>query len=100
MNVDSLLSTSRPFLEWAVDWHDGLASVSLDSVIADPDRTAILAIDVLNGFCYQGPLSSARVEGIVGPIVSLFTAANAKGVRHFVLPQEEHPPDAIEFASY
>ncbi len=100
MNLDSLLSVSRPFLEWVVDWHNGLASVSLGSVIADPDRTAILAIDVLNGFCYQGPLSSERVAGIVEPIVSLFAAAYTQGVRHFLLPQEDHPPDAIEFASY
>jgi nicotinamidase-related amidase len=100
MNVDSLLSTSRPFLEWMVDWHDDLGSVSLGSVVVDPARTAVLAIDLLNGFCYQGPLSSERVAGIVQPIVGLFTAAHARGVRHFLLPQEEHPPDAVEFASY
>jgi nicotinamidase-related amidase len=100
MNVDSLLSTSRPFLEWAVDWHSKLGPVPLGRVIADPDRTAVLAIDVLNGFCYQGPLSSERVAGIVGPIVNLFKAAHARGVRHFLLPEENHPPDAVEFASY
>lgn len=100
MNRESLLSTSRPFLEWVVDWHNNLGSVSLDSVVADADRTAVLAIDLLNGFCYQGPLSSDRVAGIVRPIVRLFAAAHAMGVRHFLLPQEDHPPDAVEFASY
>jgi nicotinamidase-related amidase len=100
MNIDSLLSNCRPFLEWAVDWHNHLGSVPLDRVIVDADRTAVLAIDVLNGFCYQGPLSSERVAGIVQPIVRLFEAAHGMGVRHFVLPQEDHPPDALEFASY
>ncbi len=100
MKADLLLSDSRPFLEWVVGWYDGLPSVPVGSVVRDPARTAILAIDVLNGFCYEGPLSSARVAGIVAPIVRLLKATYARGVRHFLLPQEEHSPDAIEFASY
>lgn len=100
MNVDSLLSASRPFLEWVIDWYNHLDSVPLDSVIVDVDRTAVVSIDLVNGFCSQGPLSSERVAGIVPPIVELFKAAHARGVRHFILPEEQHPPDAVEFDSY
>lgn len=100
MILDTLLTSSRPFLEWVIGWHEGLPHVALRSVISDPTRTAILAIDVLNGFCYQGPLSSERVADIVGPIANIFRSAHAMGVRHLVLPQEAHPPDALEFANY
>ena len=100
MNVESLITASRPFLDWVVNWHDNLDVLSLDSVIGEPEQTAVLAVDVVNGFCYQGPLASDRVAGIVRPIVDLFKAAHARGVRHFILPQEHHPSDAVEFDSY
>lgn len=100
MNVDSLMTASRPFLDWVVNWHDNLDVLPLDSAIGEPGRTAVLAVDVVNGFCYQGPLASERVAGIVPPIVDLFKAAYSRGVRHFILPQEHHLPDAVEFDSY
>jgi nicotinamidase-related amidase len=83
-----------------VDWYNNLDAVSLDSLVGDPARTAVFSVDLLNGFCYQGPLASQRVANIVGPIVKLFQATHARGVRHFILPQEHHPPDAVEFNSY
>ncbi len=100
MQVDALIAGSRPFLEWVVDWHNRLPRVPLDQIITEPEHTAVMAVDLLRGFCYEGSLSSDRVAGIVPPIVELFKSAHARGVRHFVLPQEHHPPDAVEFESY
>jgi nicotinamidase-related amidase len=100
MNVDSLISASRPFLDWVVRWHNNLDTFSLSSAISEPERTAILAVDIVNGFCYQGPLASERVAGIVPAVVDLFKAAHEHGVRHFLLAEENHPPDAVEFESY
>jgi nicotinamidase-related amidase len=36
----------------------------------------------------------------VPPIVHLFERAYALGVRHFILPQDTHSPDAVEFGSF
>jgi nicotinamidase-related amidase len=93
--------TSAPFLNWLADWQAGLETVALESLIAgEPDRVALLCVDLIVGFCYEGPLSSPRVAKVVAPIVALFEAAHRAGVRHFVLPQDSHSPDAEEFGAY
>jgi nicotinamidase-related amidase len=100
MKIDSLLALSRPFLEWVVNWYNQLTSVPLDSVIDDPERTAVVSIDLVNGFCYEGALSSERVANIIEPVVELMEAAHSRGVPHFVLAEDNHPADAVEFDSY
>jgi nicotinamidase-related amidase len=40
------------------------------------------------------------VGRIVEPIVALFERAHSLGVRHFILPQDTHSEDALEFQSY
>jgi nicotinamidase-related amidase len=59
-----------------------------------------LSVDVINGFCYEGPLSSPRVAAIVPPIVRLFERAHAWRVPHFILIQDMHEEDAVEFGSF
>ncbi len=100
MDAEALLKGSRPFVEWAVAWHNQLDRMPLDELITDPSHAAIISVDVIQGFCSQGPLASDRVGAIVAPIVRLFWAAHARGVRHFVLTQDHHPADAVEFGSY
>jgi len=55
---------------------------------------------VINGFCYEGPLASPRVASIVEPIAGLFQTGYDAGIRNFILTQDTHPDDAVEFASY
>ena len=104
MNLDQLLTSSRPFLAWLVDWHNSRPALSwvelLEGQEGAPGRTAVLAVDVTSGFCSEGPLSSERVARIVQPISQLFQQAYSRGVRHFVLPQDTHSKDAVEFGSF
>lgn len=100
MNTQDFIRHSTPFLTWLNEWHAALPQPNLESVVSDPARTAILSIDVINAFCYTGPLASRRVQRIVHPIVRLMTAAYAAGVRHFISIQEDHDPQAIEFEAY
>ncbi|MGD9147270.1 MAG: isochorismatase family protein, partial [Anaerolineae bacterium] len=72
----------------------------LDGVESDPHRIAVLAVDVTTGFCSRGPLSSPRVGRIAQPIAQLFQRTHGIGVRHFILPQDTHSEDAVEFESY
>lgn len=100
MELETLLEESRPFLAWAVAWYNGLERLPLDDLVADPAGTAILSVDLIEGFCRLGPLASDRVAGIIAPIVTLMQSAHRRGVQHFVLLQDHHAPDAIEFDSY
>lgn len=103
MDLEQLLSSSRPFLSWAVDWYNRRPVLDLATIIdraGGPDRVAIMAVDITIGFCSEGALSSERVAAIVEPISQIFRRAHELGVRHFVLPQDTHTEDAIEFSAF
>ena len=96
----SLAQQSRPFIQHIDKWLTALPAGRLSQVAAKPGETALLCVDIINGFCTVGPLSSPRVQGIVKPITRLLKAAYKRGVRQFVLTQDTHPVDAVEFAAY
>jgi nicotinamidase-related amidase len=100
MDTVTLLRQSEPFLNYATEWEAALPTLALSSVAADPAHVAIIAVDVINGFCHAGPLASPRVKNIIAPIVSLMEGAYRAGVRQFVLPQDTHAPDAVEFGQF
>lgn len=103
MDLEDLVSSSRPFLEWSVNWHNSRPILDLAQAVEQAGggkHVAVMAVDVTNGFCTEGALSSERVGGIVQPIVDLFERAYELGVRHFVLPQDTHSEDAVEFGSF
>jgi nicotinamidase-related amidase len=77
----------------ALNWHDLAAEVQ-------PEHMAVFSIDMINGFCYEGTLSSPRVKGIIPAVVDAFNQAYQVGVRNFVLSQDCHTADAIEFADF
>ena len=103
LDLEQLISGSRPFLNWTVGWYNQRPTLELAQVIQEaggPDKVAVLAVDVTIGFCSQGALSSERVGGIVAPIVRIFETAYELGVRNFVLPQDTHSEDAVEFSAF
>jgi nicotinamidase-related amidase len=95
-----LIQKSRPFLEYLVEWQSCLPVLKLNDVCAAPDRTAIISVDVINGFCYEGPLASPRVKGIIDPIVDLFKRGWDLGVHSILLCQDTHDPKAVEFGQF
>lgn len=100
MNAEDLTRDAYPFVDWMARWYNGLARISIDQFAQWPERVAVLSVDVVQGFCHEGPLASERVATIVEPIIRLFKVANAKGLQHLILIQDHHPPEAIEFGSY
>jgi nicotinamidase-related amidase len=90
----------RQFLSYLKQWVDALPSVSLPEIFPSPKNTAIISVDVINGFCSEGPLSSPRVQKIVDPITRLFTTSWEYGIKNIVLTQDTHEPDAVEFGSF
>ena len=91
---------SKAFLDWIYSWEESLPSLDLEKAIADPARVAVVSQDLLKGFCDVGPLSSERAASIVPAVVSLFERAHDLGVRNFLLLQDTHDPEAVEFSAY
>lgn len=102
MNIDTFIRQSKPFIEWMLNWKAGLKPITLDSLMegSDPKTVGIVSVDVIEGFCSVGPLSSPRVNRIVEPITELFKLAWENNIRDIVLTQDTHPADAVEFAHY
>lgn len=100
MSKTVVFPNSQPFLDYLADFQASLCSVSLKTIIRDTQHTAIIAVDMTNGFCYEGSLASPRVRGIIAPIVTLFGKAWKMGVSHILLPQDTHDPEAIEFGQF
>ena len=98
-----LRERSAAFLDYLDEHRRGLADLSLNQLINDAggaQRVAIVAVDVVNGFCVEGPLASERVGAIVPTIRRLLEAAHAGGVTHVVVLRDSHTPDAPEFAQF
>jgi len=100
MNTLSISEESRPFLQYLETWTGQLPRLPLSQAAPYPERAAIISVDVINGFCYEGPLASPRVAGIVQPIVRLFEQAWEYGIHQVVLTQDTHEPEAVEFGSW
>jgi nicotinamidase-related amidase len=101
MNVDKLIEQSTPFLSYVVDWMSKLEAISIEAIVQkQPDNVAVISVDIINGFCYEGPLASPRIANLVEPITTVFDLSYQAGVRHFILTQDTHEPDSVEFEHY
>jgi nicotinamidase-related amidase len=96
-NIGSRLAASADeYLGYLEGWLENLP----EHEVKQPESTAILVVDITNGFCNEGALASLRVKAIVPPIVSLLNNAWTSGVREFYLLNDNHEPDAIEFKAF
>jgi nicotinamidase-related amidase len=100
MELNALIGQSAEFLRFEDQWMKNLPAAAAGDLFADPDRAAIVSVDVINGFCSFGPLASPRVGAIADPIAHLLGLAWGLGVRKIVLTQDTHEPDAVEFAQW
>src|SRR5205085_5836937 len=92
----------KEFLSALVEWERNLPTMGWSDLReeAQQGRVALLSVDMTNGFCHEGALSSPRVNGIIPAVVAAFKGAYAIGVRDFVLPQDCHTHNAVEFADF
>jgi nicotinamidase-related amidase len=98
--MDRLLEHSSAYLEFLEDWLTSLSS--LDVATLDPARTALVSVDVSEGFCREGALASPRVAAIIPSVKALVLRLEAHGLKrdHIAFVQDAHPEDAQEFAHY
>lgn len=94
-NKKSFLKQGKETLSSIVDGFDRLPV--LDSKDLEKDNTAVIVIDMINGFAKEGALYSPRVEGIIPyltEILPLFEGFNK------VFFADEHNSESKEFGSY
>jgi nicotinamidase-related amidase len=96
----NIKSESVEFASYLENWFAGVPSLALAEIIPQPQKVAAISVDITNGFCYTGALSSPRVADIVAPTRQLFVDLHRLGVRNFILTQDSHEPDAVEFAQW
>jgi len=99
-----LMQKSIAFLTYLTEWHASLQPLDLEQDWQQrgiqPRQVAMFIVDMVNGFCHEGPLSGPRVRSLIQPIVRVLTRCHELGVQHFLLPQDTHRPDAREFAQF
>ncbi|HZU67994.1 MAG TPA: isochorismatase family cysteine hydrolase [Ktedonobacteraceae bacterium] len=98
----NFIERSNEFLSALVQWERDLPRISWNDLREDAQQghVALFSVDMINGFCHQGALSSPRVNSIIPAVRAAFEGAYAVGVRDFVLAQDCHTPDAVEFADF
>jgi len=66
----------------------------------DPDSTALVVVDMQNGFCHpDGSLYAPPSEDVIGPIADLVDRARDAGAQ-VVYTRDVHPHDQFENAHY
>lgn len=63
------------------------------------NETAIVVVDMINGFTREGLLKSHRIEELINPMVELLKAAKEKGIQTLVFA-DSHPENSPEFATF
>ncbi len=98
----AFIEQSRPFLEWLVEWEQNLPMLRWVDLTREvpPERIAVFCVDMVNGFCHEGNLASPRIHALIPAVRRLFEQAYQAGVRSFVLPQDTHRHDAVEFHDF
>ncbi len=98
----NFIEHSNEFLFALMQWERDLPRIAWNDLREDAQQgnVALFSVDMINGFCHQGALSSPRVQNIIPAVAAAFEGAYAIGVRDFVLAQDCHTPDAVEFADF
>jgi len=76
---------------------DALPEVALKAL--SPERTALVIVDMVNGFARGGALYSPRVEALIPGIAALAEACGTAGIRSIAFG-DAHPADSQEFGAY
>lgn len=99
---NNFLPQATLFLEALVNWERSLPDLPWQSLSesARQGKVAVFSVDMINGFCHEGALASPRVKGIIPDVVDVLNRAHEIGVRDFMMAQDNHTPNAVEFANF
>lgn len=83
-------------------WYADLKPLSLSQIVKNnPEKVAFISVDMINGFCKEGALSSHRIRSIIGRITDTLSMAHDKfNIKNFVAIQDRHEPYSTEFDAF
>lgn len=96
-DLTCLLESSEKSITQMVTLLDDAPSLCLNTLEAE--NTALIIVDMVNGFVKEGPMSSPRIFSIIQPICDLLKAANQRNIP-VVAFADSHNEDCIEFSVY
>jgi len=98
----NFIEQSKEFLSALVTWERNLPALAWSDlrVEAQQGRVALISVDMIKGFCHEGVLSSPRVKNIIPAVIAAFKGAYSIGIREFVLAQDCHTAESVEFADF
>lgn len=94
---EKLLAQGRAYLSCSLDALASLPCLSFREL--DAGRTALILVDLVEGFARQGALASSRVEALIPGAVTLTDRCSAAGMKIVALA-DCHTPDSLELQSY
>lgn len=94
----NLQTTSQQHLADLETWLLTLEPLKFETL--EPTATAILSVDLIEGFCRVGALASPRVEAIIPNVVKLIQNAEIHSIHQIAFIQDAHPENAEEFGAY
>ncbi|MBE3561991.1 MAG: hypothetical protein IMW89_22625 [Ktedonobacteraceae bacterium] len=70
----NILEQAREFVGALAAWERTLPTIAWHDLAADAQhgRVALFSVDMINGFCHEGVLSSPRIKGIIPAVVEAF----------------------------
>lgn len=95
-DINQLQDNDQRFLSWLRAWTESLPTVCVD----DPANSAVVVVDMVNGFCKTGNLASERINAVTSPLVEALKAANASGVGRYLIAEDTHREHDREFAAF
>ena len=100
MSQSKLINDTKSFATYLIGWVNSLPEKKIGEISIQPEKTAIVVVDVTNGFCKSGPLASSRGASIIPNVVDVIKGAWNFGIRQIILSQDSHEPDALEFNTW
>ncbi len=91
------------FWTWLESHQAKRSVVNLETLIdgaGGPQATAIVGVDLLEGFCRTGSLASPRVHALVTPTIKFLKACHQHGIKNFLFPSDAHQKNSREFAAF
>lgn len=84
------------FLRWLQAWYGRLPQTTVER----PEQTAVVVVDMVNGFCKTGNLASDRVGALINPVVELLQQAHNVGVQRYLIAEDTHQENDKEFTAF
>src|SRR5258708_20093508 len=82
----TILEQGTEFLAAIVEWARNLPSITWSDLAGEAaqGRVALFSVDMINGFCHEGGLSSPRVQAIIPAVVGPLKRDNPFWLLNFI----------------